>query len=294
MGSIGANKGAGGGGMGFSMGGGGIQPTSGGTNPTPVNSNNPNVSTQTPNASNTPVISQAVQNLSQMDDASMAALINAAKRAQLPNYLGDVVTTDRYGRTQRVATPLTQRVVVQAGINEKPLVLDQNEYNQFLQDNNIPTFNQLARSVGGNSYTNADGTQVDLKANQITDIIKYSRMNYIGGRHGGNVLGDGTYFDQNGGHVSSYTQNGGSGKYSSTSDTIIGALNPKTARVINNRSLRTQATSWANSHPQTARAIGSYNSDTMSTYALCMGYNVISDGSGYHNVLDRSALVLKK
>ena len=93
MGSIGANKGAGGGGMGFSMGGGGIQPTSGGTNPTPVNSNNPNVSTQTPNASNTPVISQAVQNLSQMDDASMAALINAAKRAQLPNYQREAAST---------------------------------------------------------------------------------------------------------------------------------------------------------------------------------------------------------
>lgn len=292
MGSIGANRSSGG--MGFTMGGGGIQPAGGGngngTQPvTPVNSNNPNVQNQTPNASNTPVVSQAVQNLSSLDDASMAALINAAKSAQLPNYLGDVVDDRGYP----VKTPLTQRVVVQAGVNEKPLVLDQQAYNQFLQDNNISSSDQLARSVGGNSYTNADGTQVNLKADQIADILKYSRMNYIGGRHGGNYHGDGTYFDQNGGRTSSgYTQNGGSGRYANTSSTVVGVLNPRTARVIADSQLGTRVQSWISSHPQTARAIGSYSDDTKSVYAMCMGYNVIKSGS-YHNVIDRSALVLK-
>ena len=39
----------------------------------------------------------------------------------------------------------------------------------------------------------------------------------------------------------------------------------------------------------------SFFNNNMSVYALAMGYNVIKDSSsGYHNVIDRKALVYKK
>lgn len=38
-----------------------------------------------------------------------------------------------------------------------------------------------------------------------------------------------------------------------------------------------------------------FHNNNMSIYALAMGYNVIKDSSsGYHNVIDRSALVYKR
>ena len=80
-------------------------------------------------------------------------------------------------------------------------------------------------------------------------------------------------------------------------------LNPATARVIGESQLYSQSRTWAQSHPQTAAALGSINSSNESIYALCMGYNVISSGNGsqamrntgdYFNVIDRSALVIRK
>lgn len=254
---------------------------------TPVNSNNPNVQNQTPNATNTPVADgDVVAQLSQMTDAEMAALVRASKNAQLPNFLNDLQSA-------------TQNFVFQAGINAKPTVLDANEYNQFLKDNNIDPSTQMVRSVAGVGYTNADGTQVNLRASEVNDLTKYSRANYIGGKRGGQAVGQGTYFEVTGGRVNSYG-NSGSGRYGNTKDTMTAVLNPARARVIYEGTLYNQVRgAWGQAHPQTVRALGGISSSNQSIYATLMGYNVVSDtrsqGQGTYNVvIDRSAIVIKK
>lgn len=233
------------------------------------------VKQQPPTDQNTPVTPTAVSNLSKMSDAQLAQLVNNSRRAVMPNFLSDVADQ-------------TQNFVYTAGINEKPLVLDDASFAQFMTDNGIRQAQVLTRSVDDITYTNKSGTRITMSANDVIDMMKYSRLNYIGGKVNGQAYGAGTYFDMNGG------KNTGYGKTS-----VTAVLNPTTARVITDTQLRVKAQQFARTHPQFARAAGAYSTtfrnNNMSIYALAMGYNVIKDsGSGYHNVIDRSALVYKR
>jgi hypothetical protein len=249
---------------------------------TPVNAGNPGVQNQTPTAQNTPVTSNALNALTAMNDVQMAAQVIASRNVDMPNHLKDV-------------RDVTQSFAFQIGLNEKPMVLDSASFAQFMKDNNIPQKEVIARTVSGTTYNNADGTKVSLSGNDINDILRYSRVNYIGGKHGGTAYGSGAYFEMNGGGSTGY--GGGS-----SSSTMEGVLNPKTAKVIDKYTLQRKISAWSRSHPQTANAIGSVNNKNLSIYALCMGYNVISSGPSsvhgsygdYYNVIDRSALVLKQ
>ena len=153
-----------------------------------------------------------------------------------------------------------------------------------IADNNIPNYQILARSTGGAQY-NVNGTNIRLSATQVADLTKYGELNYIGGKHGGQAYGAGTYFDMNGGFPTGYARGGG--------ETLIGVLS-KTAKPISENQLYRATAQWVQSHPKFARAVGSINSSNESIYALAQGYNVITDGGSYHNVIDRSALVLRK
>ena len=246
---------------------------------TPVNGGNPGVQNQVPDTNNTPVTPNALDKLVAMDDAQMAAVVNAAKGVQMPNFLNDV--HDR-----------TQEFVFQIGLNELPQVLDSTQFAQFLTDNGLSQRNIMSRSVNSTTYTNNDGTRVSLSGDQVNEIIRSSRLNYIGGKHGGNAYGSGTYFAANGGNNTGY---GGT--------TMNAVLNPKTARIVNDSALSSMVSMWANSHPKTAAAIGRFTNATQSIYALCMGYNVIVSGQtnprrigggDYVNVIDRSAMVIRK
>ena len=237
-------------------------------------SNQP-VSQQPPTDQNTPVQPAAVTNLSQMTDAQLAQLVQQSRSVDMPNQLNDVVDQ-------------TQRFVFTAGINELPTVLDDKAFAQYMSDNNIPRSQILTRSVNPISYRNNDGTMVRMSANDVIDMMKYSKLNYIGGKVGGQAYGAGTYFDQTGGRSTGYGNT-----------TATAVLNPATARVIDDRALALKAKAFSQSHPQFTRAVGSYSTsfhnNNMSIYALAMGYNVIKDHyGGYHNVIDRSALVYKQ
>lgn len=242
----------------------------------PVNTMNPANANQTPSQQNTPVKPGALTALTQMTDDQLAQLVTASKNAIMPNHLSDV-------------DDQTQKFVYQAGLNEKPQVMDAAAFSQFLAANNIPQSQLLARSVNPITFT-AMGTTFTYTAQQVAAMMMHSRYNYIGGKVGGQKIGAGTYFDQNGGTSTGYGQH-----------TTVAALNPATARVINSSQLRTAAQAFAKTHPKFARAVGGYvdssrkwTNNNMSIWALAMGYNVITDGYGYHNVIDRSALVYRE
>lgn len=181
---------------------------------------------------------------------------------------------------------ITQKFVFTAGLNEKPAVLSNSDFQQYMKDNGLGKSDIISRSVNGASYRNASGTRVNLSAQDVSDMMMYSRLNYIGGKVGGQALGAGTYFD----HV--YGKSTGYGGH-----TVTAVLNPKTAKSIDYTQLASKARAFDASHPNFARQTGGYNSsykgggNNMAIYALAMGYNVITAGNGYTNVIDRSALV---
>ena len=228
-----------------------------------------NINNQAPNASNTPVLPGGVTELTKMTDDELTNLYRQSQNVDMPNHLKD-------------ASDATQRFVYTAGLNEKPTVLDDASFNQYLRDNNISRSEILARSVNGAQYT-VNGTTIRLSADQVSQMTKYSDLNYIGGKHGGQAYGAGTYFDQNGGIPTGYA--GGA--------TMIGVLS-KNAHKISYGQLQSRTQTWAQSHPNFVRTVGRFNSSTASIYALAQGYNVITDGYSYHNVIDRSALVMRQ
>lgn len=224
-----------------------------------------------PTPSQPPVNVDAADTLSKMTDDELAALANASKKVDMPNHLNDV-------------SDATQRFVYAAGLNGKPQSLDASEFAQYMADNRISQSKVMSRSVNGNTIT-VNGTQMVLSSAMIKAQFTDSKYNYIGGKYGGMAIGAGTYFDMNGGGNTGY---GG--------DTMTAILSPS-ARVIDSSTLSLQARQFAQSHPKFARAVGAYNTNfygnNMSIYALAMGYNVIKSGS-YHNVIDRTAVIVRK
>lgn len=243
---------------------------------TQVNTLNPANANQTPNSQNTPLQPGATTALTQMTDDQLAQLVLASKNVIMPNHLAD-------------ADDPTQKFVYQAGLNELPTVLDTAAFNQFMADNKISQRDLMARSVDPISFQSM-GVNFNYTAQNVADMMMYSRFNYIGGKHGGQRLGAGTYFDQNGG------QNTGYGAH-----TVVAALNPAKAKVISGPQLTIEAAKFAKTHPKFVAAVGPYTTgsqkwtgNNMSIYALAMGYNVIGGSGDYYNVIDRSALVYRK
>ena len=212
--------------------------------------------------------SATLAQIASMTDDQLAQAVIDSRSVDMPNFLNDVPDQ-------------TQKFVYQVGLNGAPTVMDQQAFNQFMSDNNIPRSQIMSRSVNGNG---------PYSANNIADMFKYSEMNYIGGKVGGQMSGAGTYFDMNGGGSTGYGRGA----------TINAVLNPATARVIDYHALQRQASSFARSHPKFAAAVGTFRNggnSNASIYALAMGYNVISGGpvsSTYRNIIDRSAVVVLK
>lgn len=241
-----------------------------------VNTMNPANANQAPNDQNTPVQPGGVTALTQMTDDELANLVIASKSAIMPNFLSDV-------------DDVTQKFVYQAGMNELPEVMDAASFGQFLSDNNIPQSQVLARGVDDITYS-AGGHSMKLSAQNVLDMMMYSKYNYIGGKVGGQRFGAGTYFAMNGGRSTGYG-----------SQYAVAAMNPAKARVIDESTLRRKAAAFAKTHPKFNRAIGGFvdsnkwTNNNMSVWALVMGYNVIKDpGDSRTNVIDRSVLVYRK
>ena len=239
----------------------------------PVNTMNPANANQTPNNQNTPVQPGGVTALTQMTDDELAKLVNDSKNAIMPNFLSDV-------------NDVTQAFVYQAGMNDRPQVMDQAAFNRFLAANGIPQGDVLARCCDDIKYS-AGGHQMSLTGKQQADMLMYSRFNYIGGKVGGQAFGAGTYFAQNGGRDTGY------GNYK-----MVAALDPSKARIISRDQLAREAAKFAQTHPKFNRAVGGFNNrfrnNNMSIWALAMGYNVVKDpGDSRTNVIDRSVLVFR-
>lgn len=221
----------------------------------------------------------SLDQLSKMNDSQVLGILRAAEHADLPNHL-----KDKYDPTQQL--------IYTIGLNAPPQVMDKKSFDAFRQANNIPSSQIMTREVNGGKFKTTAGTSRNLTSQQVAQMWTSDPYNYIGGKHGGQALGAGAYFDMNGGRSSGYARSG-------TSTYAI--LNPQTAKVISSSALMSKARTWAQSHPQAnaqlqkmaRRSQASFGNAQLSLYAAVMGYNVIK-GNSYHNVIDRSAVIVRQ
>ena len=221
------------------------------------------------------------QQLANLNDSQAEALLKAAYNVDMPNHLKD-------------APDGTQDLVYALGMNTPPTILDSTQFSQFMKQNNIPQSQVMSRQVGAGTYNTTSGSRNRLSDAQIAQMWLSDPYNYIGGKHGGQAYGAGAYFDMNG---------GGRTGYGSGSTTLYtGVLNPKTARVITDGALNRKASQWKQTHPKAdamlkklANKGNGWGNGDLSLYAIMLGYNVIkASHGGYHNVIDRSAMVIKQ
>ena len=214
-----------------------------------------------------------------MNDAQVTSILKTAENVDLPNHL-----KDRYDPTQNL--------IYTIGLNEPPQVMDRKRFDAFRKTNNIPSSQIMTREVNGGTYTTTSGSKRKLTSQQVAQMWVSDPYNYIGGKHGGQALGAGAYFDMNGGRSTGYASGG---------TTTKGILNPQTARIIDHNALRKQAQTWAQSHPKADAQLrrmanksqASFGSASLSLYAAVLGYNVIK-GNSYYNIIDRSAFIVRQ
>ena len=222
----------------------------------------------------------SLDQLSKMNDSQVLSILKTAEHADLPNHL-----KDKYDPTQQL--------VYTIGLNAPPQVMDKKSFDAFRHANNIPSSQIMTREVNGGKFRTTAGTSRNLTSQQVAQMWTSDPYNYIGGKHGGQALGAGAYFDMNGGRSSGYARNGTS---------TFAILNPNTARVITTGRLTREANRWAQTHPKAnaqlqkmaRRSQASFGNAQYSLYAAVLGYNVITSSGGYHNVIDRSAVIVRQ
>lgn len=225
-----------------------------------------------------PILQGGLAAIASLDDDGLAQLMKASKTADMPDQLNDATGSKN----------MSQAFVYQAGLNEKPQVMDDATFDAYVKQNGLQ--NQvLRRDVNPISYT-VGTTKYNYSADEIAQQFNGGMYNYVGGKHGGSAYGFGTYFEQGRHNTRTGYGNG------SRARTMQCVLNPKTARVITERTLYNKGRAFAQSHPKFAKQAGSINSSNQSIYALAMGYNVIDSGdsSRYYVVIDRSAVIARK
>ena len=220
-----------------------------------------------------------------MTDDQMAQAVKNSVGVDMPYHINDRPDT-------------TQNFTFANGLNAKPTVLDDAEFDNYIKQNKISSNEYLIREVDPISFT-SNGVSYKYTADDVTDMFKTSDINYIAGKHGGQVWGAGSYFgmgDFN--HVTGY----GSGADGVGHKTMVAVFDKSKAKAIYGLDIRNQWAKFSVTHPKTAKAVSNLSGSTSSIKALLMGYNVITSNSRgslkggydeYYNIIDRSALVVR-
>ena len=220
-----------------------------------------------------------------MSDDQMAQAVKNSRNVDMPNHVPDV-------------SDATQKFTYANGLNAKPTVLSDADFDNYIKQNKIGSNEYLLREVDPVRF-NSNGVSFALSADDITDMFKTSDINYIGGKRGGQAYGAGTYFAMGGfNHVTGY----GSGADGVGHKTMVAVFDKSKAKAIYKGSISSEWARFSATHSKTASAVNNLSGRTDSIKALLMGYNVITSQSNgslkgsndeYYNVIDRSALVVR-
>ena len=231
---------------------------SGATLPPQADSNTPVDNTQIASA-----FSADYNKFMAMTDDEKADFINANIKQGVPDHL---------------APNDFQRLIYNSGLNEKPEIVSDATLDTMTGTEIFRTVDSVYNRQKDLSYS------ADQIAKQVTQG-RYTRVSDTGG----SVYGRGIYF------ADSYS---GSTSYGSTSGNVKrtavmrGKLNSN-AKVINYNTASQGASREISSGSKLGKVLGNVDSASRaSIYAMAKGYNVISSGHGYLNILNRNAITM--
>lgn len=171
-----------------------------------------------------------------------------------------------------------QRFVYNSGLNDKPNVVNDATLDTMTGTEIFRTVNSVYDSKNDISYS-ADQIAKQVTAGRVTRVSD----------NGGSVYGRGIYFAD--GYNSSTSYGNSSGNVKKTA-VMRGKLN-NNAKVVNYYTAKQGVSQEIASGSKLGRTLKKCDSDSrVSLYAMSKGYNVISSGHGYLNVLNRNAITM--
>lgn len=215
---------------------------------------------------------QAVQTMSatynqfnSMSDDEKADVINNMVRQNVPDHLSN---TD------------FQKFIYNLGLNDKPDLVDDATLDSMKGTELFRTVNNVYDRKNDISYS-ADQIAKQVQAGRVTRTSD----------NGGSVYGRGIYFADDKRESSYYGNTKGNVKKTA----MIRAKLNSNANIINYNSASAGARAEMRSGSKLGKALGKCdNESATSIYALAKGYNVITSGGGYYNILNRNAVTMSK
>ena len=218
----------------------------------------------------------------QVDDTQVASAFSASYdnfMAMTDDEKADFIdATIKQGVPAHLAQNDFQRFVYNSGMNEKPDVVDDATLDTMTGTEIFRTVNNVYDSKNDISY-NADQIAKQVMSGRTTRVSD----------NGGSVYGRGVYFADNYGGSVGYGNTTGNVKKTAV---IRGKLN-NNAKVIDYSKASSGVSKEISSKSKLGKTLKKCDHDSqVSIYAMAKGYNVITNGRSYYNILNRNAVTL--
>lgn len=222
------------------------------------------------------------QTIPQVDDTQVASAFSASYdkfMAMSDDEKADFIDANiKQGVPAHLAQNDFQRFVYNSGLNEKPDVVDDATLDKM-------TGTEIFRTVNNVYDRNND---ISYNADQIAKQVTSGRVTRVSD-NGGSVYGRGIYFASNYGDSAGYGNTTGNVKKTAV---IRGKLN-NNAKIIDYYKASSGVSKEISSKSKLGKALKKCDHDSqVSIYAMAKGYNVISNGRSYLNVLNRNAITM--
>ena len=184
----------------------------------------------------------------------------------------------KQGVPDHLADNSFQRFIYNSGLNEKPDVVSDATLDTMTGTEIFRTVNSVYNKQKDLSYT---GEQI---AKQVSSA-RYTRVS----DDGGSVYGRGIYF------ANTYRSSIGYGKTSGDvkKTAVMRSKLNSNAKIINHSVASQGASKEISSGSKLGKVLSKCDYDSRaSVYAMSKGYNVISSGHGYFNILNRNAITV--
>ena len=218
----------------------------------------------------------------QADDTTQAQAMGASYDAFMQ--MSDDDKADYIDQTIAKGVPVFlanndfQKFIYNSGMNDKPQIVSDSALDAMNGTEVFRTVNNVYDRKHDISYT-ADQIAAQVTKGSLTRVSDT----------GGSVYGRGIYFADNYGDSVAYGNTRGSIKHTAV---IRGKLNSN-ARVISHNQASRGMMNEIRSHSKLGKSLSKMdNASAVSMYALAKGYNVITSGHSYLNILNRNAVTM--
>lgn len=173
-----------------------------------------------------------------------------------------------------------QKFIYNIGLNDKPQLVDDATLNSMKGKEIWRTVDSVYDRKNDISY-NADQIARQIQSGRITRTSD----------SGGSVYGRGIYFADSRSSSTAYGSTRGNVKKTA----VVRAKLNDNAKIISHSSASQGAAQEIASGSKLGKALSKCDRDSRSSiYAMAKGYNVITSGHGYYNVLNRQAMTMSK